>query len=159
MRTELPDKARLFDGADVTLLRRDDRWWMIMGELVDPAVPRIDLRAARLPQGATVDCLEWTIDGPCAAPTPADSWDATGYHCVSYVRGRSGGRWVERLYYASSAGWTDITGPYSIGFLEWDGSGTPKARTASPAGPAGGSSLPTASSMRPLPTPVPLSTW
>jgi hypothetical protein len=26
MRTELPDKARLFDGADVTLLRRDDRW-------------------------------------------------------------------------------------------------------------------------------------
>jgi hypothetical protein len=95
---------------------------MIMGELVDPAVPRIDLRAARLPQGATVDCLEWTIDGPCAAPTPADSWDATGYHCVSYVHGRFGGRWVERLYYASSAGWTDITGPYSIGFLEWDGS-------------------------------------
>jgi hypothetical protein len=159
MRPELLDKARLFDGADVTLMRRDDRWWMIMGELADPAVPRIDLRTAHLPRGAAVDSLEWTVDGRCAAPTPSNSWDATGYHCVSYVRGRSGGQWVERLYYASSAAWTDITGPYSIGFLEWDGSGTPKARTASPAGPAGGSSPPTASSTPLLPSPVRLSTW
>lgn len=121
MRPELLDKARLFDGADVTLMRRDDRWWMIMGELADPAVPRIDLRSAQLPRNATVDSLEWTIDGQCAPPTPPNSWDATGYHCVSYVRGRSGGQWVERLYYASSSAWTDITGPYSIGFLEWDG--------------------------------------
>ncbi|MBP2338051.1 hypothetical protein JOF41_004229 [Saccharothrix coeruleofusca] len=122
MPIELLDKARLFDGADVTLMRREDRWWMIMGELADPAVPRIDLRAAHLLRGATADRTEWTIVGQCAAPAPADGWDATGYHCVSYVRGRSGGRWVERLYYASSAAWTDITGPYSIGFLEWDGS-------------------------------------
>lgn len=122
MRTGLLDKSRLFDGADVTLMHRDDRWWMIMGELADPAVPRIDLRAAHLPRGATVDSLEWTIYGQCAPPAPEGGWDATGYHCVSHARGRSGGRWVERLYYASAAAWTDIAGPYSIGFLEWDGS-------------------------------------
>ncbi|MEV6491176.1 hypothetical protein AB0M20_21570 [Actinoplanes sp. NPDC051633] len=123
MRARLLDKTRLFDGADVTVLRSDDRWCLIMGELVDPAVHRIDLRAAHLPRGAAVDSLEWTVDGPCASPTPANGWDATGYHCVSHVRGRSGGQSVERLYYASSAAATDITGPYSIGFLEWDGSG------------------------------------
>jgi hypothetical protein len=122
MHATLLDKTRLFDGADVTLLHRDDRWWMIMGELADPSVRRIDLRVAHLPPGAAVDSLEWTIEGSCAPRTPANGWDATGYHCVSYVRGRSGGEWVERLYYASSAAWTDITGPYSIGFLEWDGS-------------------------------------
>jgi len=122
MRTTLLDKARLFDGADVTVMYRDDRWWMIMGALADSAVYRIDLRAAHLPPGATVDSLKWTIDGQCAPRPPVNGWDATGYHCVSYVRGQSGGQWVERLYYASAAAWTDITGPYSIGFLEWDGS-------------------------------------
>jgi hypothetical protein len=161
MRTTLLDKSRLFDGADVTLLHRDDRWWMIMGELADPAVPRIDLRAAHLPRGATVDSLEWTIDGQCAPPTPEGSWDATGYHCVSHARGRSGGRWVERLYYASAAAWTDITGPYSIG-LSADRTqviGYAESWTVSPGGPAGGSLPPTANSTPSSPTPVPLSTW
>jgi predicted GH43/DUF377 family glycosyl hydrolase len=53
---------------------------------------------------------------------PVDAWDATGFHCPSYVRGvDKTGAVVERIYYASSAGWESLYGPYRIGLLQWDG--------------------------------------
>ncbi len=45
--------------------------------------------------------------------------------CPSYVRGwdptanGGAGAWQERIYYAGSA--TSFAGPYTIGYLEWDG--------------------------------------
>ncbi|WP_163511696.1 sialidase family protein [Fodinicola acaciae] len=102
-------KTLLFDGhADVTVARRDGRWWMALPAMREE--PRsIVIREAHLPPGAAIDDDDWTISGEELA-APADGWDATGYHCPSYVH--------ERIYYASSSGWTDITGPYRIGFLE-----------------------------------------
>jgi predicted GH43/DUF377 family glycosyl hydrolase len=106
-------KTLLFDGrADATVARRDGRWWMALPAMRED--PRsIVIHEAELPPGATADDDGWIVNTEELA-APADGWDATGYHCPSYVRGA--GR--ERIYYASSASWTDITGPYRIGFLE-----------------------------------------
>lgn len=49
-------------------------------------------------------------------------WDLQGgRHCPCYVRGFDlrTNRWVERIYYAGSS--ANLWGPYTIGFLEWDG--------------------------------------
>jgi len=50
------------------------------------------------------------------------AWDLKGgRHCPSYVKGwdRVRGEWVERIYYAGAA--ETPWGPYTIGYLEWDG--------------------------------------
>ena len=50
------------------------------------------------------------------------AWDLKGgRHCPAYVRGWDPQRkaWVERIYYAGGA--SDVWGPYTIGYLEWDG--------------------------------------
>jgi len=53
----------------------------------------------------------------------SSAWDLEGgRHCPSYVRGWDPDRrdWVERIYYAGGA--EQVWGPYTIGYLEWDGS-------------------------------------
>ena len=59
---------------------------------------------------------------PLAGHSMSSSWDGNGgRHCPSYVKGWDPvkGDWIERLYYAGSA--ENLWGPYTIGFLEWDG--------------------------------------
>ena len=116
--------------ADAGVTHRRGRWWMVLGGLVR-GERAVQLHAAELPAGATVTDPRWRIvtepDDPklaarLAPPPPDGGWDATGYHCPSYVAGRApDGRVVERIYYASSEKWESFLGPYRIGFLEWDG--------------------------------------
>jgi hypothetical protein len=50
------------------------------------------------------------------------AWDLKGgRHCPAYVKGWDPQRaaWVERIYYAGGA--ENVWGPYTIGYLEWDG--------------------------------------
>ncbi|WP_163572379.1 glycoside hydrolase family protein [Fodinicola feengrottensis] len=113
-------KKVLFEGvADVTVTHRRGREWMALGSMT-PGDKAIGLQSAHIQRNSG----EWSIDStPLAKFPPAHAWDATGYHCASYVRGRVDGEWRGRIYYASSSSWTDITGPYQIGFLEFDGTG------------------------------------
>jgi hypothetical protein len=112
--------------ADPSVTRRDGGYWMVLGAM-DPARHVIDLYSAE----SATPTDDWRIvtepDDPKTAlriaepPKPGD-WDATGYHCPSYANGFDGdGNPVERIYYASSAEWTSLYGPYQIGFLQWDG--------------------------------------
>jgi sucrose-6-phosphate hydrolase SacC (GH32 family) len=95
--------------ADVSVARRDGRWWMVSPAMGD-GTRVIRLYESSLPPGAPLDCPEWTFGGELAPAPPSDAWDATGYHCPSYVDGR--------IYYAGSASW-ELAGPYSIGCVEW----------------------------------------
>ena len=70
--------------------------------------------------------LDSRPDGASWAPVAGQQrsrvWDGNGgRHCPSYVKGwdPAGRRWVERIYYAGAA--DNLWGPYTIGFLEWDG--------------------------------------
>jgi hypothetical protein len=84
-----------------------------------------------LEPGAPLAATGWTLTedpqepGRLAmlAPQAASRvWDLKGgRHCPSYVRGWDPGRgaWVERIYYAGGA--EQVWGPYTIGYLEWDG--------------------------------------
>ena len=59
---------------------------------------------------------------PVCRPDLSRPWDGNGgRHCPSYVKGwdPSKDEWVERIYYAGAA--ENLWGPYTIGFLEWDG--------------------------------------
>ena len=50
------------------------------------------------------------------------AWDGPGgRHCPAYVKGWDPRKseWVERIYYAGAA--ESLWGPYTIGFVEWDG--------------------------------------
>jgi predicted GH43/DUF377 family glycosyl hydrolase len=122
--------ANLDTVADATVTRRGDRWWMAIGG-ISPGERVVHLYAATLPDGSPPDSGHWQIatdphDPRVAvrlAPAPTGhDWDATGYHCASYVAGQdSDGNRVERLYYASASSWESLAGPYRIGFLQWDG--------------------------------------
>jgi hypothetical protein len=51
------------------------------------------------------------------------AWDLKGgRHCPAYLKGWDPDRgvWVERIYYAGGA--NHVWGPYTIGYLEWNGS-------------------------------------
>ena len=61
---------------------------------------------------------------PVAGRSRSGNWDGKGgRHCPSYVRGwdPDSGKWIERIYYAGAA--DNLWGPYTIGYLEWDGEG------------------------------------
>lgn len=60
----------------------------------------------------------WTVSSLVGTPQERSMG---GRHCPSYVRGWDPHKdaWVERIYYAGSA--ENLWGPYTIGFLEWDG--------------------------------------
>jgi hypothetical protein len=88
-----------------------------------------ELYSASLPQGAPLSATGWKVSRdqagsllPLAGRELSIAWDGSGgRHCPSYVKGwdPAKGDWVERIYYSGSA--ENLWGPYSIGFLEWNG--------------------------------------
>ena len=91
----------------------------------------IHLFSASLPHGSPLAAKGWTLTPSEHDPTrialladyaASQAWDLQGgRHCPSYVLGWDPDRqeWVERIYYAGGA--TQVWGPYTIGYLEWDG--------------------------------------
>jgi hypothetical protein len=115
---------------DSTLARRDGRWWMYLaGRLYDHE--GIQIFSASLPPGAPLAARGWALTPDARDPSrvavlapqqKSRAWDLRGgRHCPSYVRGWDPARrtWVERIYYAGGA--ENLWGPYTIGYLEWDG--------------------------------------
>ncbi|HLK17318.1 MAG TPA: hypothetical protein VKT81_00140 [Bryobacteraceae bacterium] len=115
---------------DSSVVKRGNRWWMY---LAGPVVghPAIQLFSASLPEGAPLAASGWKLTPRADDPTKIEllsgqtasaPWDMKGgRHCPSYVRGwdPDRGDWVERIYYAGGA--ENVWGPYTIGYLEWDG--------------------------------------
>jgi hypothetical protein len=136
-------KTRVFDPAqgfgpltnvievtDASLARRDGRWWMYLaGEAA--GYEGIRLFSASLPAGAPLAPAGWELTAEPHDPTKvallaaserSATWDLRGgRHCPAYVRGfdPGTGTWLERIYYAGAP--ETPWGPYSIGYLEWDG--------------------------------------
>jgi hypothetical protein len=123
--------ADVFVATDCSVVKREGRWWMYLaGKIRDREA--IQLFSASLPEGAPLAATGWTLtedpkeSGRAAMLAPQETsraWDFNGgRHCPSYVKGWDPGRgdWVERIYYAGGA--QHVWGPYTIGYLEWDGS-------------------------------------
>jgi hypothetical protein len=137
------NKTKIFDPADgfapltdpgnvtdATVAHRDGRWWMCLAGTV-VGKPGIHLFSASLSPGAPLAATGWKLTSDEHDPTKiallagyqqSQAWDLKGGgHCPSYVRGwdpRSQ-TWIERIYYAG--GDEQVWGPYTIGYLEWDG--------------------------------------
>jgi hypothetical protein len=115
---------------DSTLALRDGRWWMYLAGRLK-SKEGIQIFSASLPDGAPLSTSGWALtpdaDDPrkvavLAGQERSRAWDLKGgRHCPSYVRGWDPDRqaWVERVYYAGGA--DNLWGPYTIGYLEWDG--------------------------------------
>jgi hypothetical protein len=113
---------------DASVVRRGDQWWMYLAGQAH-GYEATDIYSACLPAGAPISATGWQVtrgtDGeltPVAGRTFSHAWDGNGgRHCPSYARGWDTGKreWVERIYYAGAA--ENLWGPYTIGFLEWDG--------------------------------------
>jgi len=137
------NKTKVFDPADgfapltdpgnvtdATITQRDGRWWMYLAGTV-LGKPGIHLFSASLPPKAPLAAVGWTLTPDKHDPVKiallagydaSHSWDMNGgRHSPSYVRGWDPERqsWVERIYYAGGA--EQVWGPYTIGYLEWDG--------------------------------------
>ena len=125
--------APINDLAEITdpaVVHRGDRWWMFAAGQIQ-GEPTQHLFSACLPAGAPLSARGWRLTALPGDPARiallaghdrSRAWDgAGGRHCPSYVRGWDPhqNRWVERIYYANSAG--NPWGPYTIAFLEWDG--------------------------------------
>jgi hypothetical protein len=114
--------------SDSSVVKRGDRWWMFLGGQAHGFGPT-DIFSASLPAGAPLTATGWQLTRgltgelqPVAGRSLSQTWDGNGgRHCPSYVRGWDAGRnaWIERIYYAGAA--QNLWGPYTIGFLEWDG--------------------------------------
>lgn len=88
-----------------------------------------DLYSAKLPKGMSLSAAGWTPIrdsagqlAPLSARNRSFSWDGGGgRHCPSYVKGWDPDKeaWVERIYYGGAT--ENLWGPYTIGFLQWDG--------------------------------------
>lgn len=113
---------------DATVVHRNSQWWMFLaGQAAGTGAPQI--YSASLPPEAPLSATGWSLARnpsgdlePLAGQTASASWDAKGgRHCPSYVRGWDPHQrqWVERIYYAGGS--AKVWGPYTIGFLEWDG--------------------------------------
>lgn len=113
---------------DATVVRRGDQWWMFLaGQASGHGAPQ--LFSASLDAGAPLSATGWKLTRddagqlqPLADQSASQAWDRKGgRHCPSYVRGWDPHRraWVERIYYAGGA--EHIWGPYTIGYLEWNG--------------------------------------
>jgi hypothetical protein len=121
----------LLEVTDASVAKRGNRWWMVLaGQRKDD--PGVHLFSASLPEGAPLASSGWNLTPDPHDPSKiallaghdlSNGWDLNGgRHCPSYVKGWDPhrGAWVERIYYAGGA--EQIWGPYTIGFLEWDGS-------------------------------------
>ena len=137
-------KTKIFDPADgfapltdvgeitdATVVKRDGLWWMYLAGQTKTG-EGIHLFSASLPTGSPLSAAGWSLHADQNDPTKiallagyesSSAWDLKGgRHCPSYVKGWDPERnaWVERIYYAGAA--ENPWGPYTIGYLEWDGS-------------------------------------
>jgi hypothetical protein len=116
------------DLLDASVTHRNERWWMVLAGQAK-GYGATDLYSAELPRGTPLSAAEWKplrdATGqlaPLSMRNRSTPWDGRGgRHCPSYVRGWDPDRkaWVERIYYAGAA--ENLWGPYTIGYLEWDG--------------------------------------
>lgn len=113
---------------DPSVILRNGQWYMFnAGQAHGQGAPQIF--SSTLPQSVPLSAKGWTptrdADGelkPLAKTNNSAVWDKNGgRHCPSYVKGWDPQKkeWIERVYYAGAA--ESISGPYSIGYLEWDG--------------------------------------
>ena len=114
---------------DATVAKRGNRWWMYLGGMARGR-PGIQFFSASLPEGAPLAAAGWRVTADpndrtkiasLAGQEISKAWDLKGgRHCPSYVTGWDPHRRtsVERIYYAGAA--DNMTGPYTIGYLEWD---------------------------------------
>ncbi len=128
-------ETKVFDPADhglevldASVIRRGDGWWMVLaGQAGGSGVTQ--LFSASLDPGAPLSALGWNLTrdeagkpAPLGGQTASRAWDGRGgRHCPSYVKGWDPHKraWVERIYYAGAQ--ENLWGPYTIGFLEWNG--------------------------------------
>lgn len=113
---------------DPSVVYRNDQWHLFLAGQAE-GHGATDLFLATLDLGAALSPSGWKLkrqpDGALvrlASRAVSASWDGNGgRHCPSYVRGWDPHQnaWVERIYYAGAA--ENLWGPYTIGFLEWNG--------------------------------------
>lgn len=113
---------------DASVVQRGEQWWMYLAGQAAGSGPT-DIYSALLPPGAPISAGGWRPTrlasgqlAPVAGRSASQPWDGNGgRHCPAYVRGWDPDKnaWVERIYYAGAA--DNLWGPYTIGFLEWDG--------------------------------------
>jgi hypothetical protein len=113
---------------DASVVRRNDQWWMYLAGQPD-GYGATDIYSASLSPGLPLSAFGWEPNrdavgklNPLAGRDSSQTWDRDGgRHCPSYVKGWNPVKreWVERIYYAGAA--DNLWGPYTIGFLEWDG--------------------------------------
>jgi hypothetical protein len=113
---------------DASVVQRDKQWWLYLAGQAH-GYGATDLYSASLPWCAPLCAGGWKLTRdatggllPLADRSFSRPWDGDGgRHCPSYVKGwdPSRGAWVERIYYAGAA--KNLWGPYTIGFLQWDG--------------------------------------
>jgi hypothetical protein len=114
--------------SDATVIKRGDQWWMYLAGQAAGYGPT-DIYSASLPVGAALSATGWNLTRnaagdlvPLAGRGSSGVWDGLGgRHCPSLVKGWDPrkGESVDRIYYAGAA--ENLWGPYTIGFLEWDG--------------------------------------
>jgi len=113
---------------DASVIRRGDRWWMYLAGQ-SGGYGATQIFSASLDPGAPLSLAGWKLTreeagelAPLAGQSVSRVWDGNGgRHCPSYVRGWDPHKreWAERIYYAGAA--ENLWGPYTIGFLEWNG--------------------------------------
>jgi hypothetical protein len=113
---------------DASAAYRDGQWWMYLAGQAG-GYGATQLFSASLAPGSTLSAPGWrlTLDDagqpvPLCGNQKSLAWDGGGgRHCPSYVKGWDPHKktWVERLYYAGAT--ENLWGPYTIGYLEWDG--------------------------------------
>ena len=113
---------------DPSVMQRGKQWWMYLAGQASGYGPT-EIYSASLPSGTPLSAVGWNVTrglagevAPLAGRRFSQAWDGNGgRHCPSYVKGWDPGKgeWVERIYYAGAA--ENLWGPYTIGFLQWDG--------------------------------------
>jgi hypothetical protein len=113
---------------DASVVRRGNRWWMYLAGQAG-GCGATQLFSASLDAGEPLSDDGWKLSrneagnlAPLATQSMSLAWDGSGgRHCPSHVRGWDPQKriWVERIYYAGAA--ENLWGPYTIGFLEWNG--------------------------------------
>jgi len=113
---------------DASVVERNGQWWMFLAGQAAGFGPT-DIFSASLAPGAGLAARGWNLTrgpngelSPVAGRTLSEAWDGRGgRHCPAHVTGRDAhsGKTIERIYYAGSE--EHLSGPYRIGFLQWDG--------------------------------------
>jgi hypothetical protein len=114
--------------SDASVVQHGERWWMYLAGQAS-GYGATDIYSASLHSGAALSARGWELTrgaagelAPVAGRSLSGAWDGNGgRHCPSHVKGWNPHKseWAERIYYAGAA--ENLWGPYTIGFLEWDG--------------------------------------